>query len=260
MTDSSQEGLDVGAIRFACEALLRMQASHHGIVADSSDEVKVQVLYGLCQQALNHARAALAVLDAGLPVEAGVNIRAALEHAVTAQWVFLTPDGVMRLIEGAKTAYSFYDSAQMRVPLPPNLLDQIADWKALRPLPIFSVRCDDLDGTHDPETPKSGTLRFEYVRLSQATHVTSRTIAEYLSIDPLSGEVLLRQESPDRFPAANMLSLGMATAMACWVLESLRVPPNRLSEVEQIADEANIPSTLAEDYEVAKRKKGRTQH
>lgn len=44
-------------------------------------------------------------------------------------------------------------------------------------------------------------------------------------------------------------------AMACWVTESIRAEPNQLAEVEQIAEAANIPSTLAQDYEEARAKK-----
>lgn len=103
--------------------------------------------------------------------------------------------------------------------------------------------------------PKSGLLRFEFVRLCQATHVTSSTITGYLAVDELTGETSLLQQAVDRFPVVNLLDLGMATAMACWIIESLREEPNRLFEVQRIADEANIPSTLAEDYETARKTK-----
>jgi hypothetical protein len=105
---------------------------------------------------------------------------------------------------------------------------------------------------HNTREPKSGLLRFEFVRLSQATHVTSSTITGFLAVDELTGETSLLQQAVDRFPVVN---LGMATAMACWIIESLREGPNRLFEVQRIADEANIPSTLTEDYETARKTK-----
>lgn len=182
-----------------------------------------QVLHGLCQQALNHSRAAWAVIDAGFPVEASVNIRTALEHAVTAQRAFLTPGGVERLVEGAKyKASQYFESAGLQVELSPAAIRQIVEWKLHRQLPSFSAICDELDGTYDPDVQKSGLLRFEYVRLSQATHVTSSTITGYLHVDELTGRTGLRQQSVEHFPEVNILDLGMATAMACWVTESIR--------------------------------------
>ncbi|MDP9989193.1 hypothetical protein J2S98_004382 [Arthrobacter oryzae] len=67
--------------------------------------------------------------------------------------------------------------------------------------------------------PKNGLLRFEFVRLSQATHVTSSTITGYLAVDELTGETSLLQQAVDRFPVVNLLDLGMATAMVSAMVE-----------------------------------------
>lgn len=256
MTDNSSKKLDPAAIRRACEKLLQLHGSHEAMKVAATDSTSAQVLHGLCQQALNHSQAAWAVIDAGFPLEASINIRAALEHAVTAQWAFLTPSGVSRLVDGAKyRAFQYFESAGRQAFLDHRAMEQIADWKILPQLPGFSTLCDDIDGTHDPEVPRSGLLRFEYVRLSQAAHVTSSTITGYLHVDDLNGHTSLGHQADEPFPEANLLDLGMATAMACWIVESIRTEPNRLADVERIADEANIPSTLADDYETAKKKK-----
>ncbi|MDR6417562.1 hypothetical protein [Pseudarthrobacter sulfonivorans] len=256
MTEVPQGKLDPVAIRRACEELLQLHQSQEVMTVAASDSMMAQVLHGLCQQALNHSRAAWAVIDAGFPVEASANIRTALEHAVTAQWAFLTPNGVGHLVDGAKfKASQYFDSAGLQVELGPAAKNQIAEWKSHRQLPSFSAICDELDGTHNPDVPRSGLLRFEYVRLSQAIHVTSSTISGYLHVDELTGQAALRQQALERFPEANILDLGMATAMACWIVESIRAEPNRLADVERIADAANIPSTLAQDYQEASEKK-----
>lgn len=258
MTVPPKGKLDPAAIRHACQELLDLQDSQNELAVSAVDSTAVQVLYGLCQQALNHSRAALVLIDAGLSVEATVNIRAALEHAVTAQWAFLTPNGIQRLLDGSKyKASQYFESAGLQVALDDEAHEQISVWKTFQQLPSFAAMCDDLDGTHDPDEPKSGLLRFEYVRLSQATHITSSTITGYLAVDESTGETSLLQQAVDRFPVVNLLDLGMATAMACWIIESLRKEPNHLFEVQRIADEANIPSTLAEDYITAKKKKSK---
>lgn len=256
MTSTPPGKLDSAAIRRACVELLDLRDSAEGMTVAAVDTTTVQVLYGLCQQALNHARAALAVIDSGFPVEASVNIRAALEHAVTAQWAFLTPNGVTRLVDGAKyKAFQYFESAGLQVSLDHEARKRMADWKLCPQLPGFSAMCDEIDGTHDPAVPKSGLLRFEYVRLSQAAHVTSSTITGHLHIDEMTGETALRQQAAEHFPQANLLDLGMAIAMACWTIESLQAEPNGLAKIERIADAANIPSTLGEDYETAKKRK-----
>ncbi|WP_426303151.1 DUF5677 domain-containing protein [Arthrobacter sp. R-11] len=260
MTVAPQGSLDPIAIRHACQELLDLQDSQDLMTASAVDSAATLVLNGLCQQALNHSRAAWVVVDAGFPVEATVNIRAALEHAVTAQWAFLTPNGVKRLVDGSKyKASQYFESAGLQVSLDDGADEQISAWKTFKQLPSFSTMCDDLDGTPDPDEPKSGLLRFEYVRLSQATHVTSSTITGYLAVDELTGEVALLQQAIERFPVVNLMDLGIATALACWTIESLRKEPNRLAEVEQIADKANIPSTLAKDYETANKRKAKSE-
>jgi hypothetical protein len=233
-----------------------MQDAHDSMTVAKADTVRLQVLYGLCRQALNHARAAWAVIDAGLTLEAGVNIRAALEHAVTAQWAYFTPDGVSRLVASAKKkAAAYFETAGLQVSLGEEAVQKLACWKnSGKGIPDFARICDEIDGTHDPKSPKSGTLRFEYVRLSQAVHVTSSTITDYLQVDALYGELSLSAQSPDRFYKASVWDLGAATAMASWLLERLRVAPNSCAEVERIADAAMLPSTLAEDYQIAKGK------
>lgn len=79
-------------------------------------------------------------------------------------------------------------------------------------------------------------------------------------------QVSLGEGVPERIASGRQLfgsesaDLGKATAMECWVIESLRDALNRRADVEWIADEANFPSRLAADYESAKNKKTAFSH
>lgn len=86
------------------------------IMVPAGNEREFLVLFGLVQRVRRLAQAHLRLDRAGFANEASVLIRAALEHAVTAQWAFLTPGGVDRLhvtlaraqadLAGSMTGYS----------------------------------------------------------------------------------------------------------------------------------------------------------
>lgn len=255
--NESKNRLDPIAIRRACDSLIRLYESEDSISVLREDSTKIQVLHGLCQHAVNQGRAALVLLDADLSGQAVVNIRVALEHAVTAQWALLTPNGIGRLESGAKKKSSlYYESANLNMIIDTTAMGKTAGWNELDQFPNFSSICDELDSTHDPKVAKSGTLRFEYVRLSQSVHVTGSTIAGYLGVNQETVTTTLNCDQADRFAVPNLCDLAMALAMSCWVVESLRAAPNRLGEVERIASEVNIPASLVTDYEISKKRKG----
>lgn len=80
--------------------LLRfIQDAKHGerITVPAENEREFLMLFGLVQRVRRLAQAYLRLDHAGFASEASVLIRAALEHAVTAQWAYITPGGVDRL-------------------------------------------------------------------------------------------------------------------------------------------------------------------
>ena len=79
-------------LRFVQDAKHRQQLNTP--VENRADFV---VVGPLVHQVRRYARAFLRISRAGHEVEGRVLVRSALEHAVTAQWVYLTPRGIARL-------------------------------------------------------------------------------------------------------------------------------------------------------------------
>jgi hypothetical protein len=106
-----------------------MRGEDESITVGSEDERRLLLLHGLCAQAVNHVRAALVLIEAGMTRESMANARVALEHAVTAQWAHLTEDGLDRLINGArKAAATYYKAASRLYDLPDAALNEMRGW------------------------------------------------------------------------------------------------------------------------------------
>lgn len=57
-----------------------------------------RLMIGPCLQVMKYAQAYLLLADSGFTREAEPLARAALEHAVTMQWSYLTKDGIDRML------------------------------------------------------------------------------------------------------------------------------------------------------------------
>ena len=89
----------------------------------AADQNKFKVVYPLSAHVMELVEAADLLVDTGLPYAAEPCARAALQHAVTAQWVILTHDGERQVIAELKrnhraTVRDFSMSAE----LPDDLL------------------------------------------------------------------------------------------------------------------------------------------
>lgn len=71
---------------------LELFASFKSIDIDPSEQYAFKVVYPLAAHAMEEIKAALILIDAGLPYPAEGNVRSAVQHAVTCQWILHTHD------------------------------------------------------------------------------------------------------------------------------------------------------------------------
>jgi hypothetical protein len=239
-------------LRSAIEQMLALYDNDQEIMVAEEDSAVLKALHGVCERAVRHARAAMLLIEADFDREANVNVRAALEHAVTAQWAYLVPPDPARCLMDATqaTAAEFLEAAEKRTALPNDLHKKKEDWKNSKKLPHFTQICDQVDGTHDPRMRRTGVLRFEYKRLSLMTHVTSGTVADHLGVDGES--LVLERNVPDPYAWFTLFDLAMAVALAVWVIQDLCDGKPNIETLEAVADSVGVPCCLRADIETAR--------
>ncbi|MBO1741589.1 hypothetical protein [Leifsonia sp. TF02-11] len=237
------EGDWIAWIREASELIDR-----DDFVVRVADEVVFKQLWGICVQTIRHARAYVLLVDSEFEREAMVLARAALEHAVTAQWAFHRYDGLSKLrvsmIRGEKENIEmvgkwFSDdgllatAAAITVPLG-------------RGLPSFTDMMRDLD--------EERFLENSYGSLSLAVHVRSTTQTSYFAGE--ADDLLLRHEPSHalRGPATNMAA--MAAMLAVAIIMELVDDQAALTRINEESERLNLPPTLRPGIPEATRRPG----
>lgn len=159
------------------------------VIVDQAFDRDFVVLFGLLQRVRQLARCHLMLSRDGHGPIGRVLVRAAIEHAVTAQWVFFTDGGSDRL-----RAAIAHDQLALAVTLGSTdmghldaLRDAIPPGSGMPKWTHIMRDCDD--DTH--------FISQSYRVLSQAAHVTHSTAAEALSVSD-SGELSLVMRPEDR--------------------------------------------------------------
>ncbi|MBN9629638.1 MAG: hypothetical protein J0I18_03380 [Actinobacteria bacterium] len=247
MTDSNgphpSEDDWIGWIREASELIDR-----DDFTVRTSDQVVFKQLWGICVQTLRHARAYVVLVDAGFEREAMVLARAALEHAVTAQWAFHWHDGLSRL------RVSMVRGEKENIELVGNWFSDeglLATAAAItvpqgRGLPSFTDMMRDLD--------EERFLQNSYGSLSLAVHVRASTQTSYFASE--TEELLLRHEPSHalRGPATNMAA--MAAMLAVAIIMELVDDRAALARIDEASEALLLPPTLRPGIPEAKRRPG----
>ena len=231
--------------RQAAKDIINVYEATSHILVEPTKAQELHVVHGVCSQAIRHCQAAMILSDAGFQREATVNVRAALEHAVTAQWAQYATGQRGRLLKGARRkAAEFYEAAGRYLGKPEIFAPQVEKWKASQGLPLFSQIMEAVDGT---DVDGRSLLKFAYRQLSQQVHVTSGTVTSFLDSADLT---YLRRKVDDGNPTNTWLCLAMAAALSSYVVEDLRDDKRRRNQIVAIADAAGVPSTLEHDIRI----------
>ncbi|WP_091478790.1 DUF5677 domain-containing protein [Microbacterium azadirachtae] len=179
-----------------------------------------RILGGLIERVRRVARAYLLLEKRGFSAEGRALVRSALEHAVTAQWAFLTPDGVDRLevqllqarVDYAKNSQDANDPKwvelidRMKTQIPHDL-----NGSRRRGMPKFSGKGNVLESLDE-----TGYLQRSYAVLSRAGHVTDQAVTDYFVED---GEVVAVASGPSDVHDIDVFhTLATSCCLAAWVL------------------------------------------
>ncbi|MFF2267332.1 DUF5677 domain-containing protein [Cellulosimicrobium cellulans] len=222
-----------------------------GFQVPATYEADFQILFGPAARTVRYAEAYLHLARANFSTEAIPLARAALEHAVTLQWVFLTDAGVTRFGHTVRRDHASHyrnlalwlDSDELR-----QYLDRLEPLPAGSPqMPPFMNLLRDLD--HD------GFLETSYHVFSQQVHVTHATVLSFLHITeggPV--EVTYDQPYPHRYQAT--YAVAAACMLARWVLAMLTDDVPLLKHLDTASDRLILPMNLLEQLPANRRRPG----
>lgn len=207
------------------------------------------ILYGLVGRTTRFADAYLKLVRLDHGHEAVALARAALEHAVTAQWVFLVHGGIDRyqvaierdLREHYKTMAKYLES--------PEFVARVA---ALGPppagkaLPPFMEMLRQLDRQRFLET--------SYHMLSQQVHVTHAAVTSFLDQSENLAQLKYEQDYPYAYQATYVVA--EACMLVRWIQATLTNDEGVLAELNRKSDELVLPMNLIESLPEGRRRPG----
>jgi hypothetical protein len=195
---------------------------------DNEDEIRVRdetawdfrVLGGVLERVRRAAHAYLVLDQRGFAVEGRFMVRSAIEHAVTAQWAYLTPDGIDRL--QVKMVQARLDYAQQSRDLAdPEWAGVIANIEAQFPRTNLGAR--------RPGTPKfsgngnmlatmdtTGYFQRAYAVLSRVGHVSDQAVSDYFVTEP-DGTVAVSSAPSEDFDLDVFHTIATCCTLAAWV-------------------------------------------
>ncbi|MDF2558990.1 MAG: hypothetical protein K0R99_436 [Microbacterium sp.] len=203
-----------------------VQDRHHrdGIHLDADSAWEFRVLGGLVERVRRAAKAYLLLESKGFAAEGRVIVRSALEHAVTAQWAYLTLGGIDRLEvsllskrhEYARSARPgdedwdhLLDDLEQRIPRHPD--DPMRRAAALPKFTGEGGVLSDLDTT--------GYLKRAFVVLSRVNHVSDEAVTDYFV--EIEDQTYVADSPASLFDDDVFHTLATACCLASWLMARL---------------------------------------
>lgn len=229
----------------ACVASLR---DVDGFTVDETHADEFLLLYGLIARTFRYSSAYLTLVDADMEGEAVPLARAALEHAITLQWVFVTDGGVKKYrnsvahdrVEHYGKLAEWLDNDDLREAL-----------TELGPLPDGSRLGKFMDMVRDLD--ENAFLETSYHILSQHVHVTHSAVTSFLQPGEGETHILYDQEYAYRYQAT--YACAIACMLARWVLARLSDDDILLEELDQLSDELQLPMHLADQIKPPRKRR-----
>lgn len=211
----------------------------NGFTVEKAHSDEFLLLYGLIARTFRYSDAYLTLVDAGMEGEAVPLARAALEHAITLQWIFVIDGGVKKYrnsvahdrVEHYGKLAEWLDNEELRQAL-----------TELDPLPEGSRLGKFMDMVRDLD---HGTfLETTYHVLSQHVHVTHSAVTSFLQPGEDELHILYEQEYAYRYQAT--YACAIACMLARWVLARLTDDSALLEELDRVSDGLQLPMELAQ--------------
>ncbi|QIX54003.1 DUF5677 domain-containing protein [Rhodococcus sp. DMU1] len=229
-----------------CVAHLR-DAENFNVHRPHKDEFLL--LYGVAARVMRYSDAYLRLLRCGFVSEAVVLARAALEHAVTLQWVFIMDGGINRFqvdvghdrLEHYRNLAEWLNHQE----LAEAVVSLNAPPKGKR-LPPFMNMLRDLDQEKFLET--------SYHILSQHVHVTHTAVTSF--IEPGTEELHIKYEQKYSYQYQATYVVAVSCMLARWVVAKLTDNPRLLELLDKTSDDLILPMTLIDNVNEKKRRKG----
>ena len=203
---------------------------------------RLMTLHGMVSHTLEAADAALLLIDNKHPHIAKALARVAFEHAVTAQWSHLHPDGVESLQEKVSINYrKYYRDVDRLIQMPIDIQE------AFKKMNIPSKTIDELN-TFEKTCKAFRDTEWFYISfriLSSAVHPSNSTMKDYFRDDSDNQEIpILLNKAPVEDISPILFTLALSCILAIGVYEDIRRSKPFKTKVRKIAAEAGLPTML----------------
>lgn len=195
------------------------------------------LLFGLVGRTARLAEAYLRLCEFGCMSEAVPLTRVALEHAVTAQWVYLVEGGVGRyhrsVVQGRRDHYAtladWLEHTELRVEV-----DRLEPTPEGKRLPPFMNMLREVD--------EGKYLETTYHVLSQQVHVTHSAVTSFLGWDGVGLHLEYEQDYP--YPYQLTYAVAVACMLVRWILAHLTDDNDLLDALDKKSDALILPMNL----------------
>lgn len=212
-------------------------------------ESEFLLLYGLVARTMRFADAYLRLCRLEFVGEAVCLARTALEHAVTAQWVFILKGGVDRfhrqVLHDRRDHYGrladWLDMPDLRAEV-----EQLDEPPAGKRLPKVTAMIRDLD--------EGKFLETSYHVLSQQVHVTHYAVTSFLEPGERQTHFNYEPTYPYRYQVT--YAVAVSTMLVRWVLAKITDDAPMLAELDEKSDALMVPMSLSESAPSERRRAG----
>lgn len=244
--DVKDTRLDTVALTKFIDECVEYFSFPRGVEVKAENARRFKMLFGICAQIIRYARGWKLLSESGLPIEARLLVRSALEYAGTAQYAYLRVDGLDRLFKAAQlnqvdlfirlhkfTGLDDYQQMAADVDVP----------KAGKSLPSV----DQIFATLDPEDV---IFRQAYAVLSQATHVTPSSMSQHFVVTGEDRQTweLNHHSDVDRFRAQTTYTLALAVMSATWIMAHVLDDAAMLEKLDSTSEELRLPLRYDGDW------------
>lgn len=195
-------------------------------------------LYPLTQRVRRYARAYVRLGHHGMSAEGQPLVRAALEHAVTAQWVFYTKDGVERMrVSTAKDHLKFVRDVGGLSDDDPGVRKILEDMPPGPGLQNWAQIRKALEGSEN-------FLGSTYAVLSQSVHPAHGAWFDAIHVDD-EGNISLRDAPEDLYRDPIVYALASSCMLAWWLEAVCLGDEHRKRALLEDGHTLSMPASLA---------------